>query len=713
MLLEKTTRYTLLVLSLLLLVSFSRALNKEDSLRKNILSKSTHDTIKISSLNSLSRLYSSINPDTSLILSDEAITLAKKISNQKFIASSYLFKGNAFFALGEFEKAEGAYQQALEFANKAGVLKIQGGAYTGLGNAYNNLGNYDKAALFYTNALKIQEEIKDSIAIANSLTGLGTVFEQQANYSEALNYQLKAIKIKELKGSKQSLATSYNNVGLIYYSQKKFNDALIYFNKAIDIFNQGNNLTSLAMAYANIGNAYSEMGNKSQALVFKKNAYLIYQKLGNEDGMASQLLNLGIEYSKYNQHREAIENMLKCEDVAKRLNSKQLLLDCYSCLHKSYNLSGNVSKAYEYSEKYIELNKEMFNEERGRQINELNTKYQTEKKQKEIELLNKDKKISELQLSENENKLNRQRIVIIGAVVVLLLLVFVAFMLFSQNKLKQKTNEQLAAFNIELKNQKHIIEEKQKEILDSITYAKRLQEAILPDKKEIESVLNQRRSEFFILYQPKDIVAGDFYFFERKGDLLFFAAADCTGHGVPGAMVSVVCSTALNRSVNEFNLCDTGKILDKTRELVLETFAKNDKNVKDGMDISLCSLSLSSLTFHWSGANNPLWYFNTGVFKEIKADKQPIGQTEDPKPFSQNAVSVNKGDMIYLLTDGYADQFGGPKGKKFKYKQLEEILVEIHTLPATDQELVLRQKFDAWRGQLEQVDDVSIIGIRI
>ena len=282
----------------------------------------------------------------------------------------------------------------------------------------------------------------------------------------------------------------------------------------------------------------------------------------------------------------------------------------------------------------------------------------------------------------------------------------------------------------ETQEQKHLVEEKQKEILDSIHYAKRLQEAILPPLHFI----NEHVPNNFVLYQPKDVVAGDFYWAEIKGDKFFIAAADSTGHGVPGAMVSVVCSNALNRTVNEFGITDTGKILDKTRELVLETFAKGNSEVKDGMDISLLCIDKSNNKVYWSGANNPLWYVKSSVTSsavekstdagldsarpdiqliEIKADKQPIGKSEITKPFTAHEIALQDGMQFYLFTDGFPDQFGGPKGKKFMYKQLENLLISISHESMENQKQKLEDVFKNWKGDLEQVDDVCMIGVRI
>jgi len=280
--------------------------------------------------------------------------------------------------------------------------------------------------------------------------------------------------------------------------------------------------------------------------------------------------------------------------------------------------------------------------------------------------------------------------------------------------LEQKVKER----TIELQHQKEIVEEKQKEIIDSINYAKRLQDAILPPKKLIDDHLKEN----FVLFKPKDIVAGDFYWAERIGDYFFIAAADCTGHGVPGAMVSVVCSNALNRSVKEFGMLETGKILDKTTDLVLETFEKSDEDVKDGMDISLLAVAFSASaenesgrkieSITWSGANNPLWYIENGEMKELKADKQPIGKSDHRKPFTTHSLPLSL-SALFLFTDGYADQFGGVKGKKFKYKPFMELLQNHSSLSMEEQKNKLDEAIENWKGDIEQNDDICIIGVRI
>jgi serine phosphatase RsbU (regulator of sigma subunit) len=216
-----------------------------------------------------------------------------------------------------------------------------------------------------------------------------------------------------------------------------------------------------------------------------------------------------------------------------------------------------------------------------------------------------------------------------------------------------------------------------------------------------------------VLYLPKDVVAGDFYWLEHVRDIVLFAAADCTGHGVPGAMMSVVCHNALNRSVREEGLTDPGKILDRTREIIIQELGKSNEDVKDGMDISFCALNTKTAELKWAGANNPLWFIRNGELSEIKPDKQPIGQYFNSNPFTTHAFKLQVNDVLYVATDGYQDQFGGEKGKKYKASNLKQLLLSIHNKPLDEQNKIIRDSFISWKGKNEQVDDVCVIGVRI
>ena len=291
----------------------------------------------------------------------------------------------------------------------------------------------------------------------------------------------------------------------------------------------------------------------------------------------------------------------------------------------------------------------------------------------------------------------------------------------SQKELEQKVSEATVVIRNQkaevekqkekVENQKILVEEKNKEILDSIEYAKRIQTAILPPARLVNKFLR----DSFILYLPKDIVAGDFYWIESIDDIIYFSVCDCTGHGVPGAMVSVFSSNALNRSVNEYGERLPGKIFDKTRELIIDNFSKSDDEVKDGMDASLCALDRKGRKLLWAGANNPLWIYRSseGRLEEIKPDKLPIGKGFEYRPFTTHEIDLAPGDIIYLFSDGYADQFGGNPSLKLTRAGFRKHLMLVANLPIQEQEQALLRLFNDFKGEEMQIDDICIIGVKV
>ncbi len=388
-----------------------------------------------------------------------------------------------------------------------------------------------------------------------------------------------------------------------------------------------------------------------------------------------------------------------------------------------------------------ELNSALFS-----QITDLNTKYDAFKKQQQITRLQSENDKSMELLNNKDSELSHSQQIIIYFLLSTLLFIVLLFFIIRSNYLRKQSNKKLKEQKQVIETQKTIVEEKQREILDSIEYALRIQTAILPPPRIVKQYLENS----FILYLPKDIVAGDFYWMEqvppshpegemtipgntmhkefasnisspsgRSGGAILFAACDCTGHGVPGAMVSVVCHNALNRAVREFGLTKPSEILDKTDELVIENFSTSEELIKDGMDVSLCALNLETKELQWAGANNPLWIVrNTQQSNfeliETKADKQPIGMNEDSKPFTNHTLILTSGDTIYLFTDGFADQFGGDTGdKKLTRKRFKELLLSIQNYDMQQQGEELKKFLENYRRTVEQIDDILVIGVRV
>ena len=331
--------------------------------------------------------------------------------------------------------------------------------------------------------------------------------------------------------------------------------------------------------------------------------------------------------------------------------------------------------------------------------------------------------------------IHSKNVIIIGFVLVMIFTIYIlkAYrdkhkandLLTIQKKEIQEKNGLLKNANEEILLAKHEIEEQNHEILDSINYAKRIQTAILPP----DSYWKQNLPESFVLFMPKDIVAGDFYWMDVIENEVLFAAADCTGHGVPGAMVSVVCHNALNRVVREFGMHQPAEILDKVTDLVIDTFERSDHEVKDGMDIAMVGLTMDTMQLEYAGAHNPLWIVRKGnkefeglelnmelngkSLYELKADKQPVGKFAYRKAFSYHNITLQKGDIIYLSSDGFPDQFGGIKGKKLKSKAFKKLLIELSDMKIHDQREFLKNAFNEWMGDFEQLDDVCVIGVKV
>ncbi|MFI5149249.1 MAG: tetratricopeptide repeat protein [Bacteroidia bacterium] len=594
---------------------------------------------------------------------------------------AYLEYGAIYYDHGNFPEAQKKYLSALERAEKSGDKKTQSAAFNSLGNVYDAQADFIQALKNYSLALDLSASLSDSVAMARCNNNIGNVYAEQGQFDKALPHYFFSLGVKARLGDKLGMAMSYNNIAGVYTEKKMYAEALETY------------LTCMKLR----------------------------EEIGDRPGLASTYGNIGELLTRQKKYKEAEHYVILEEQLCRETGFREDLSMAYFRHMFLDSAKGDFKAAFQHNKLYISLRDSLNNEESRKKTFQSQVTYEFEKKEAVQQA--EHKKELETQQQVAEEKSHKQRVVLVMVGIGLgLVLVFSGFILRSlritrkQKRIIETQKTLVEKQKQEVEHQKILVEEHQKEMIDSITYARRLQQAILPAHKEIKQYLK----DYFIFYKPKDIVAGDFYWFHVSpvGNRIFLAAADSTGHGVPGAMVSVVCSNALNRAVNEFNLLDTGRILDKTRELVLETFAKSGEEIKDGMDISLLCLktdqSLQTVTgAEWSGANNPLWYMEGEVMHEIKPDKQAIGKTENPAPFTTHTVDCNTETHFYLLTDGYSDQFGGEKGKKFKYKQLQAKLKSIYSKSPADQESELAGTLDQWKGNLEQVDDITIIGIRV
>ncbi|MCO5267474.1 MAG: tetratricopeptide repeat protein [Brumimicrobium sp.] len=642
----------------------------------------------------------------------KALKINEEIGNKNSQASNLMNIGITYKNQGDFPKALDFYFKALKIGEEIGDKWNQASNYGNIGGVYVDQGDYSKALDYFFKALKINEEIGNKNNQAINLGNIGRVYFDQEDYSKSLDYHFKALKINEEIGSKYGQALDLMSIGSVYYHQKYFSQAFDYFVKALEINEEIGDKQGQASALSNIGNFYFVQDDYTKSLDYYFKGLKIFEEIGDKQYQAVNLGYIGKVYIKQKKYKEADQYIQQAIEIGEELGIINSLKDLYDSQSELYFNTGNYKGALESYQKHIMYRDSVFSEENQKAAVQKEMQFEFDKKEA-LQQAEQEKK--DAIAKEELAKQRLQRNGFIGGFILMLALTGVVYRNYRN---KKKANEIISQQKKEVEQQKDKVEkahdelaEKNREILDSITYAKRIQSAILPPTKLVKEYLPTS----FILYKPKDIVAGDFYWMEQKGDLLLFAAADCTGHGVPGAMVSVVCNHALNRSVREYNLSEPGKILDKTRELVIEEFEKSEEGVKDGMDISLCGLNLKTNTLTWSGANNPLWVIKKGdtEVEEIKANKQPIGKYVAPEPFDTHTIQLEKGDSLYIFTDGYQDQFGGEKGKKFKAKNMRELVLSIQNQPMDHQREAIDTAFEEWKQNHEQVDDVCVIGVRV
>lgn len=677
--------------------------SKVDSLKKMALNSQNLEN-RIQAHNLLGAYFESVsNYPAAFYHLQQSLRINNTNIGEKVFSLNYL--GYVYWHKSNYDSSLFYHQEALTLAQKHQLNNTAlAFTYLMLGNDYYDLGDYIKTSEYYFESLQLYEKLNDVVGQIQAHNRLSKLYYKLKDYSKAKNHVSRAQSLNKTIQYYREAATSFNSIGNIQIETGSLNSALYYFSKTLSSFVKCGDIIGQSIACINLGDTYQSLFEKSSynkslldsSFKYYQRSFNLNQKVDNKFGMIYGVWGMSDIDMKKGEIKDALKNYHTALNLSKTINAKSEEFNLYWKLYKVFETLKNQDSGYFYLRNYIYAKNALENEEQTKALLRQESKYEIEKRVAEQK-----EEIEREKLVEAEK--NRwKNYVIIGVIVLVVILSYAVISSIKRLRIIKSKNDTINTINAELTIQK-------KEITDSINYARTIQEAILPSDK----FFKECQINHFVFYKPKDIVAGDFYWLERKGDLVFMAVADCTGHGVPGAMGSVVCSNALNRSLLEFGITDPGKILDKTRELIVETFSKSEKDVKDGMDISLLSINLKNFEIKWAGANNSLWFIKQGESYEVKADKQAIGKTDNPKPFNTHVIQLQKGDLLYLFTDGFADQFGGEKGKKFKYKPLRELLISNAHLSLPEQERILEKRFESWQGNLEQVDDVCVAGIRL
>jgi len=708
----------------------------------------------------------------------KALTIHERIGNQEGMATLYNNIGAIHYGQGRYAEALESYQKALTILERIGNQEGMATLYNNIGAIHTAQGRYAEALEAYQKALALYEHTGDSWRMATCYNSIGNIHADQGRYAEALESYQKALTILERIGNQEGMATLYNNIGTIYEGQRRYTEALEAYQKALAIRERIGDQQGIATCRINIGNIYRAQGRYAEALEAYQKALAIYEHLGNQQRIAVCYQNISSIYIHQQQYAKALEALQKALAIQERINDQQRVVMSYTNIGSLYQTQGLYAIARSYFQKalaiaqslglqdqlddlylnlaqtdsalaasgltylwksaylhhrlYAAYKDSVRNEESIRKQARLESQYEYEKKTALLKAeQEKERALATAQLRQRDTQLKLSLLALGIALIGLVTFAILYRKIRQQRDLIQKQSDEiqqknlaLEQYNAELKSTNQALEEsnriiqqqaetlseKNEEILDSIRYAERIQRAILPSAEKWERLL----PESFLLYKPRDIVAGDFYWLEETERYIFLGVADATGHGVPGAFVSIVCANALHKAVLEEGLESPAEILWRVREVVVSQLTQAREKVKDGMDIALIRFAKADRSRAvFAGANRPLWIVSAEGLLEVAGTRQPIGYVEEPKAFEEVELMLGSRvpAMVYAFTDGIVDQMGGPKGRKLLPKGLREWLSSLWSQPVAEQAESLKALFETWRGEHHQIDDVTVVGV--
>jgi serine phosphatase RsbU (regulator of sigma subunit) len=541
---------------------------------------------------------------------------------------------------------------------------------------------------YLTLSFEIKKELGDKEGMSNYYTNMASLNNALGNHEEALAFTELSLELYEELGDRIGIATAYGNIGTIQYELKNYRAALENHLKSVEMNEEINNKDGMTHSLSNVAGVYQTMADS----------------LDLTESQRLEYLNRAVSYG------------LRCYELADELDAVYVQNYVANTLQGAYKALGRPWDALEYAEVYIATRDSLFNEEKARAIEEMDTKYETEKKQQQIEL-------QESQLAARDAQIQQQKTLrnalIAGLLAVILIIIIVIRANVRKRRDNQKIkeqNDQILQANEELTTLNEAISQQNREIRDSISYAQRIQSAMMPP----EGYFNELLDEAFILYKPRDIVSGDFFWIKQVNQFIILAAADCTGHGVPGAFMSLLGISFLNEIVLTKEITEASQVLNELRRQIKHSLRQHGQpdEAKDGIDMALCAIDQKNRTMQYAGAFNPLYLIreekSDAELIEFKADRMPLGYHHGKdRAFTHHDIKLEIGDTFYIFSDGFIDQKGGPEQKKFMSKKFKKLLLEIHDEPMFDQKNKLEKALKEWMGDQPQIDDILVVGVRV
>ncbi|MCF6366862.1 MAG: tetratricopeptide repeat protein [Bacteroidales bacterium] len=690
--------------------------NKVDSILQKI-NNAKHDTTKIKGLIKISETLYNSNPDSSVYyislaqnLSAELIKSSDIIIKEKgiYLHAKALYK-SAYFLSGlmKYEKSGRIFRNSIKELNvlisKTDDIKLKSASkylkannLSGIADIYLDKGNHSTALEYY---IKSQEIIDNLIKIgflseretAGLYFHIGMVHFELNNIEKSLNYYEKSLKVSIEFNDKLGAAKCNNNIGIIKLRMNKADEALAYFQKTLTYVVENNILIMQAQVYDNMAECYIRKKEYNKAELYLAKALIITNNLGNRQGEIYVSLGLANLYSTTNKFDKALFYCNRAIEISKEIGAISLEKNAYKQTFEVYEKKKDYKKALFYHKKYKSFEDTLFNKEKNRQIEETEAKYQANKRQAEIDN-------HKLEIAKKDARLKQKKYQTVAFIILTIVLLIFILVIFISLKHKQRATGHIKKQN--------------KKITDSIEYAKKIQNAAMPS----ETYMKQIFEDYFVLFKPLQIVSGDFYWAMKKDSFLAFAAADCTGHGVPGAFVSMFGISLLNELSLNSDLKRPDYILEEMRFFLKKSLSQTGEidEQTDGIDIALCVIDYQSQKLYFAGANQPGYLMRKGKITELIPVMNPVGIYPKEIPFKLQTYSLEEDDIIYLFSDGYADQFGGSinNPKKYTIQRFKRLLEKIYTEPLEKQKEILDIEFNNRKKTNKQIDDVLVFGMK-
>ncbi|WPP51614.1 tetratricopeptide repeat protein [Catalinimonas niigatensis] len=713
-------------------------------------------------LNDLFSYFEYKRPDTAKYLAQQALATARKADYQEGIARSYLhlaeyYSHNNYYV---FDSVDYYLQKSIAIYEAAKDTMEIANAYYSIGQSCYHNDNFNLAKDYCQNAADLYETIGRELQLAHALSLLCDIHNYMGDNELALTKCMLARDIYDELGKDEYKPALLNTMGSINYDIKlygkakdhllesmelsrKFNDdyalssayismgevlrettdyegALEFFRRALALDRSNDDDMGMSYAYFNIGKTRILQGENEQAISLLEGALDIAESFGDLMLQTESALELGRAYLNLNQMDRAFHYLNLSLGHARKIGTSPILKDCYFNMANYYYRANDFENALAYYKFYDLEQQSLYQQESAKRIAEYEVKYESDKKDKELLQYQQDKAIQELQA-------NERKMVNYGLILGIILLSGLGMVLYSKYQLKNKANLELErqkeAIHIqkikiekqrdEIVSKSKLLEESKQDITDSIMYAKRIQLSLLPEKDQLKHLF----PDSLVFFRPKDIVSGDFYWIHETGDKVVVAVLDCTGHGVPGAFMTVLSNSILNELVLE-NCVNTPNVIlsvmdTKIREALHQHQGDEDAN-SDGLDMAVCIIDRKTSELSYSGAQMPMYVTHHGSLIQLKPNRFSLGGSFfSDKNFSNQCIKLNRGDMLYMATDGFQDQFGGPKDKKFMRSNFKALLENIHLEPVSKQGIIIQEAFENWKSEQIQTDDVLVMGIRI